>query len=120
MDAPRVSPTNNTPGQDLYRVVARNLLPLMQAEEDKQFLMGGVESIAFQYYDGNAWKDTWDSTLADTTTGLTNNLPRAIKMELQLYQENRSSGVPAPVELIVPVLVVQRTNFTTEVAGVTP
>ena len=112
--------TNNTSGQDLYRSVARNLLPLIQDQTDDQFLMSGVESIAFQFYDGNAWKGTWDSTQADTTTGLTNNLPRAIKMYLQLYSENRSSGVSAPVELIVPVRVVQRTNFTTVVAGVTP
>ena len=109
--------TNQTPGMDLYRSVARNLLPVLSDETQDQFLMSGVESIAFQYYDGNAWKDTWDSTLADTTTGLTNNLPRAIKLELLLYNENRSSGVPAPVELIVPVVVVQRTNFTTAVSG---
>jgi len=104
--------TNNAPGQDLYRWVTRNLLPLTQDEAEKQFLMSGVESIAFQYYDGNAWKDTWDSTQADTTTGLTNNLPRAIKLELALYNENRSLGAPAPVELIVPVMVLARTNVT--------
>jgi type II secretion system protein J len=102
--------TNNTPGQDLFRSVARNLLPLTQDETTDQFMMGGVESIAFQYYDGNAWKDTWDSTLADSVTGLTNNLPRAIKMELALYDDNHSLGAPAPVELIVPVLVLARTN----------
>ena len=82
--------------------------------------MSGVESIEFQYYDGNAWKDTWDSTETDTTTGLTNNLPRAIKMDLQLYNQNPSSGVPAPVELIVPILVLARTNLVTEITAVTP
>ncbi len=102
--------TDNTPGMDLYRSVARNLLPLIQDETADQFLMSGVESLAFQYYDGNAWKATWDSTQADTTTGLTNNLPRAIKLELQLYNENRSYGAPAPVQLIVPVMVLARTN----------
>jgi len=104
--------TNNTPGMDLYRSVARNLLPLMQDQTSDQFLMSGVESVAFQYYDGNAWKDTWDSTQADTTTGLTNNLPRAIKLELALYNGNRSYGTPAPVGLIVPVMVLARTNAT--------
>ncbi len=102
--------TNNTSGMDLYRSVTRNLLPLIQDETADQFLMSGVESMAFQYYDGNAWKDTWDSTQADTTTGLTNNLPRAIKLELQIYNDNRSYGTPAPVELIVPVMVQARTN----------
>ena len=46
--------TDNTPGMDLYRSVARNLLPLMQDETADQFLMNNVESLAFQYYDGNA------------------------------------------------------------------
>jgi general secretion pathway protein J len=109
--------TNNTPGMDLYRSVARNLLPVLQDQTSGQFLMSGVESIAFQYYDGNAWKDTWDSTQADTTTGLTNNLPRAIKLELQLYNENRSYGAPAPVQLVVPVMVLARTNATPEIGG---
>ena len=109
--------TNQTPGQDLYRSVARNLLPALQDETQDQFLMGGVESLKWQFYDGNAWKDTWDSTQADTTTGLSNNLPRAIKLDLLLYNENRSYGVAEPVELIVPVMVVQRTNFTTAVSG---
>ena len=112
--------TNQTPGQDLYRAVTRNLLPVLQDETQDQFLMSGVEAIAFQYYDGNAWKDSWDSTQADTTTGLTNNLPRAIKVDLLLYNENRSFGLTEPVELIVPVMVMQRTNFTTLVAGGTP
>lgn len=111
------SPTNAAPGMDLFRSVARNLLPVMQDQTSDQFLMSGVESIAFQFYDGNEWKDTWDSTQPDTTTGLTNNLPRAIKLQLALYDENRSFGAPAPVELVVPVMVLQRTNFTTEVSG---
>jgi type II secretion system protein J len=105
-------PTNNAPGQDLFRSVARNLLPLTQDETDDQFMMSGVESIEFQYFDGNAWKDTWDSTLEDSATGFTNNLPRAIKMQLALYTENRSLGTPAPVELIVPMTVLARTNAT--------
>ena len=33
-----------------------------------------------------------------------------VKLELQLHNENRSYGTPAPVELIVPVMVLARTN----------
>lgn len=102
--------TNNTPGQDLYRSVTRNLLPAMQEESEDQFLMSGVENIAFQYYDGAGWQDTWDSTAVDAATGLTNNLPTAIKLALQLHTENYASGTPAPVELIVPIAVLARTN----------
>jgi type II secretion system protein J len=105
-------PTNNAPGMDLFRSVTRNLLPVMQDQAEDQFLMSGVQAITFQYYDGGAWKDTWDSTQPDSMTGLTNNLPCAIKMNLELFNENPSLGSPAPVELIVPLLVHGRTNVT--------
>ena len=111
------APTNDTPGLDLIRSVARNLLPISQDETDDQFLMSGVETIAFQYFDGNAWRDSWDSTQVDSASGLSNNLPRAIKLELGLYQENRTAGLPAPVQLVVPLVVMARTNLSAEASG---
>jgi type II secretion system protein J len=111
------APTNDAPGMDLFRSVARNLLPQKAEATEDQFLMSGVETVTFQYYDGSNWKDTWDSTEADTVTGLTNNLPKAIKVALALHAEDSSLGSPAPVELIVPVSVLQRTNFVTSVGG---
>lgn len=104
------APTNGAPGMDLYRSVARNLLPVMQDQTDDQFLLSGVEAINFQYYDGTSWQDTWDSTEVDSMTGLTNNLPFAIKVQLQLHNESRALGMPAPVEFVVPVTVLARTN----------
>jgi hypothetical protein len=82
--------------------------------------MSGVEEITFQYYDGNAWRDTWDSTQVDSATGLSNNLPRAIKLDLQLHVETETIGQPAPVQLVVPVVVMARTNSSTQVSGETP
>ncbi len=105
-------PTNNAPGMDLYRSVTRNLLPVMQGQPEDQFLMSGVDSIKFEYYDGNAWQDTWDSTQVDSATGLANNLPSAIKVELLLHPDSNVRGIPAPVELIVPLMVMARTNAT--------
>ena len=114
------SPTNNTPGQDLFRSVARNLLPVMQDQTDDQFLLSGVETINFQYFNGTTWQDTWDSTAVDTMTGLTNNLPSAIKVQLQLYNDNPSLGLPAPVELVVPIIVLAQTNASAAITGGTP
>lgn len=104
------TPTNDTPGLDLFRSVARNLLPVAQDQTDDQFLLSGVDAITFQYYNGTSWQDTWDSTAVDTMTGLTNNLPAAIKLQLQLHTENYAQGTPAPVELVVPISVLARTN----------
>jgi len=113
-------PTNTTPGLDLYRSVARNLLPVTQDQTDDQFLMSGVEAITFQYYNGASWQDTWDSTVVDSMTGLTNNLPGAIKVQLQLYNDNPRLGTPAPVELVVPVTVLARTNASVAITGGAP
>lgn len=111
------APTNDAAGLDLYRSVTRNLLPVKSDASEDQFLMSGVDTITYQYYDGANWKDTWDSTQADTVTGLTNNLPRAIKVALALHVEAQTLGTPAPVELIVPIPVLQRTNLITTVGG---
>jgi type II secretion system protein J len=111
------APTNDAPGLDLYRSVARNLLPVAQDEVEDQFLMSGVETLAFQYFDGNSWREVWDSTQADAATGLTNNLPRAIRLELQLHEQNPAGGLPAPVQLIVPVTVLARTNLSAIASG---
>jgi type II secretion system protein J len=113
------TPTNDTPGMDLFRSVARNLLPVSQDETDDQFLMSGVDAIYFQFHNGTAWEDNWDSTEMDSATGLTNNLPKAIKVELHLHNETRSAGTPAPVELIVALPVLARTNAWAEIATTT-
>ena len=41
----------------------------------------------------------------------------AIKLTLALYTETQSFGTPAPVELIVPIPVLARTNVITTVGG---
>ncbi|MCI0537454.1 MAG: prepilin-type N-terminal cleavage/methylation domain-containing protein, partial [Verrucomicrobiales bacterium] len=72
-------------GLDLIRVVTRNLLPIAVADQPvQQWLMSGVQGMLFSYYDGNQWRQEWDTTTADPTSGQTNSLPQAIKIQLQL------------------------------------
>ena len=118
-----VDPANRAAaGKDLIRAVTRNLLPATAEEEPaQQWLMGGVQGVTFYYYDGTQWRDSWDSTAADPTTGLTNNLPQAIKVQVQLasQQTGRALSAPAPIELVVPIVVQARTNRTQQASGVT-
>ena len=91
---------DRTAGQDLIRAVTRNLLPAMVVDEPaQQWLMSGVQSLKFFYYDGTQWRDSWDSTTANTTTGLTNDLPQAIKVQVQLAsnERGRPRSLSAPV-----------------------
>lgn len=101
----------NAPGRDLVRVVNRNLLATTQVQPVEQWLMGGVERFQFSFFDGSTWQDTWDSTTPNVTTGATNNLPQAIKVQIDLapnYGELRQ----APIQLLVPIVVQARTNAT--------
>ena len=108
-----VSPTNYSEGRDLVRVVSRNLLPSTVEQQTQQWLMGGVNSMVFNYYDGLQWQTTWDSTTES-------NLPTAIKVEIAMQSGDSMRALQYPVTLVVPVVVRALTNVTdtaTEGAG---
>ncbi len=100
-----------TGGRDLIRAVTRNLLPPTTTDSDKQWLLGNVRTLTFTYYNGSTWADTWDSTTQ------TNNLPRAVKVQLNLAAPDSTRAVPPPIELVVPLLVTARTNQTANTGG---
>jgi prepilin-type N-terminal cleavage/methylation domain-containing protein len=107
-----VAPTNQEagPGMDLMRSVTRNLLPATADDQsESQFLMSGVQSINFSYYDGAQWQENWDTTTVSLTTGLSNTLPRAIKVQIQLAQVKTGPDL-APIEMVVPIFAQARTN----------
>jgi type II secretion system protein J len=101
-----VQGTNIDAGLDLVRMVSRNLLAPVQEQPVGQFLMSGVQQIAFLYYDGSQWTDSWDSTTQDP------KLPRGIKVQLQLLPEQGAGNAASlhPVELVIPINVQGKTN----------
>ncbi len=108
-------PANNGRGLDLYRAVTRNLLPVMNEDPTRQLLMGGVDSINFEFWSPGTiqvgqWLDYWDSTNPDPMTEQTNNVPQAIRMTIQLVAPNGAVAAGAPVQLVVPVSVQASTN----------
>lgn len=107
-------PTNHTAGKDLYRSVTRNLLPTLQEQPEDQWLLSGVQSIFFTFYDGTQWVETWDSTMASTL------LPEAIKVQIQLTQEPDDPLRREPVELVVPLAVQASTNQTAQTTEESP
>jgi hypothetical protein len=97
-------PANNR-GQDLVRVVKRNILATTTADEEEQFLVGNVESLEFQCYDGSGWRSTWNSSSANT------GLPLAVRVRLQLAPENPGAKISRePLELLVPIATQTLTN----------
>ena len=101
-------PTNDTEGLDLYRSVTRNLLALIEDTPEDQFMMGGVETVTFQFYDGTQWRYDWDSTTDPTI------LPGAIKVELLLTAALTNRLNPEPIVLVVPIAVQPDTNAVTQ------
>jgi type II secretion system protein J len=101
--------TNRSQGKDLVRYADRNLLAVTPEPPPPQRLLSGVRDMTFSFYDGGQWRDYWDTT-TDT------NLPRGIKVQIQLAADlNDSRAVlPAPIQLVVPVLVSSMTNTTTD------
>ena len=119
------NPTNFTSatGKDLVRSVTRNLLPSIDEVPFEQFLMPDVERVVFTFYDGTSWRDSWDTTTADLTTGLTNNLPKAIKVQIDLAETDEEARTTAtrrnkmPVQIVVPLVVQASTNQTQTTGG---
>lgn len=110
-----VTSTNKSQGRDLVRSISRNLLPALQDQNEQERLLGGVETLTFMYHDGLQWRDTWDPEAQATSSGISNGLPVAVKVQIQLAQEEGTVGQSgrsriAPIELVVPIVVQQRTN----------
>jgi general secretion pathway protein J len=98
------APTDrNQRGMDLVRCVNRNILATTTQTPDIQSLMGGVQTLQFDCYDGVQWQPTWD-----TSTGNT-NLPVAVRIRI-LPAAQSSSGTMQPLEMIVPLVTQTRTN----------
>jgi type II secretion system protein J len=116
-----VATTNKSSGRDLIRTVSRNLLPSLQDQYEEEWLMTGVQTLTFLYHDGTQWRDSWDSTIENLSTGLSNTLPAAVKIQIQLVEEqNAASRVRSrdlPLELVVPIVAQQRTNQAPQVAA---
>ena len=98
----------NQPGMELVRCVNRNLLATTTQTPEIQRLLGKVETLQFECYDGTQWRNTWDTTAGDT------NLPTAVRVRLQLVAETgQANQGQQPIEVLVPLISQMRTNAPT-------
>jgi type II secretion system protein J len=92
-------------GQDLVRSVTRNLLATITPVPEDQWILGSVQNLAFDCYDGTQWRNTWDTTAGDT------NLPIAVRVTIQLAGEGPNDPrTREPIVLLVPIDSETRTN----------
>ena len=100
------APTDrNQTGMELVRCVNRNLLSTTTATPEIQSLLGKVQTLQFDCYDGTQWRDTWDTSAGDT------NLPVAVRIRIQLAaKQGESIANQQPLEMLVPLTSQTRTN----------
>ena len=97
---------NNQAGMDLVRTVNRNLLAIVPPLPDTQTLLSGVDSVDFDCYDGLEWRNIWDTSNGDT------NLPTAVRVRIHMLAEpGEDAAKKAPLELLVPLVTITRTNL---------
>lgn len=94
-----------TSGQELVRIVTRNILANSTAAEAEQTLMSGVESMEFLCYNGSDWRNTWDTAAGDI------GLPLAVRVRVQLAASDPAVKLTRePLELLVPIVTQALTN----------
>jgi len=92
-------------GQDLVRSVTRNLLATITPVPEDQWMLGRVQRLTFDCYDGTQWRNSWDTTVSDT------NLPIAVRVTIQLAGEGPGDPrAQEPIVLTVPIDSLSRTN----------
>jgi type II secretion system protein J len=95
-------------GMDLVRCINRNILATTTQTPEIQWLMGNVQNLQFDCYDGSQWRNTWDTSTGDT------NLPVAVRIRVQLVAKQGEAARNAqPLEMLVPLATQTITNFTT-------
>jgi prepilin-type N-terminal cleavage/methylation domain-containing protein len=63
-------------------------------DEDTYVIAEEVQSVAFRYFDGSAWQDSWDGTQADPSSGASMGPPQAVEITLTIQTPSSDSTVP--------------------------
>jgi type II secretion system protein J len=101
----KASTDKNQAGMELVRCVNRNLLATTTATPEIQSLLGNVQTLHFDCYDGTQWRDTWDTSAGDT------NLPVAVRIRIQLAaKQGGTTPNQQPLEMLIPLISQTRTN----------
>ena len=95
-------------GMDLVRCINRNILSTTPQTPEIQWLMGNVQNLQFDCYDGTQWRNTWDTSSGDT------NLPVAVRIRILLVaKQGEAARNQQPLEMLVPLVTQTLTNLTT-------
>jgi type II secretion system protein J len=96
----------NQAGMDLVRCIDHNVLGTNTIQTPEiQWLLGGVQTLQIDCYDGTQWQTTWDTSAGNT------NLPVAVRIRIQpVAKQGQAAGNLQPLEAIVPLVTQTLTN----------
>jgi general secretion pathway protein J len=105
----------------LTRMVTRNVMATIEETPDPVPIVRHVRSLSIQYFDGDIWSDSWDSTTADPS------MPIAISLRIDFEQEGVDANTGSsqtsprnlaarlyPLEMMFPIHVVSPPEETEE------
>jgi len=106
----------NQAGMDLVRCIDHNVLGTNTVQiPEIQWLMGGVQTLQIDCFDGTQWQTTWDTSAGNT------NLPVAVRVRIQpVAKPGEAAANLQPIETIVLLTTQTRTNLTTLATGGLP
>ena len=95
---------------DLVRCINRNILATTTQTPEIQWLMGNVQNLQIDCYDGTQWQNTWDTSTANNGN---TNLPVAVRIRILLVaKQGEAARNQQPLEVLVPLVSQTRTNLT--------
>lgn len=77
----------------LVREVTRNLLPSIEEEPVATTLLEGVRGLLVEYYDGEVWQDSWDSSALD------DEAPIGVRIRIDFDRMDDSGVAAMPIEI---------------------
>ncbi len=95
---------------------ALNSTPSDIPDEGSYVIAEEVQSVAFRYFDGTAWQDSWDGTQADATTGASIGPPQAVEITLSILPpaSGSSTGVSPGLKTYRHVVAIPTANGATQ------
>ncbi len=94
----------------LVRRTVENLLAPIEKAPREEILCRGVRSLTFSCYDGSDWKDSWDSSVEESS------VPLAVRITLELDDPSSASGILAMTR-IIPISVKAPPTATADAGG---
>ncbi|MBG88542.1 MAG: hypothetical protein CMO80_16805 [Verrucomicrobiales bacterium] len=99
----RPSMNRETNGLDVVRTALQNLLTDTEDSRQEQVLLSGVETMLFEFFDGQTWLDYWDSTTQEP------QVPQAVRATIMMVPE-AGQQLGDLISVVAPISVQITTN----------